>query len=182
MRNGAARRGGCLKLSLTGRALRGAYVIHNRVLLSVVHFGRQLRPSMALEAGVATHRAVYYGRRCFSIGRRGGFRGALRGKAVFPARVSLLTTGVTFPTRLSRLLGLPSFEGQSRGTPTMGGACERPLRRVPSSKLVLLSFSEKFLADTKRTRTEQGERHYGTLLRNGAAMRKNHLWMIRVNC
>ncbi|CAL1685892.1 unnamed protein product [Lasius platythorax] len=85
---------------------RSLRVIHNRVLLSVVHFGRRLRPSMALEAGVATTLSALFYRR---QGRVWNY------KTVFPARVSLLTPGVAFPTRLRRLLGLPSTEGQSRG-------------------------------------------------------------------
>lgn len=83
---------------------------------------------------------LVYGRRCRLLFYRaqGRVSGCVTRQGRFPcSSLASLAPGVTFPTGLSRLLGLPAFVSGTieRGTPTMGGACERPLRRVPSSKL-----------------------------------------------
>lgn len=145
-------------------------VIHNRVLLLVVHFGWQLG------AGSWRRRC----RRCrrFSIGGRGGFRIMLRGKTIFPARVSLLKLGVAFPTGLRWLLGLPSTEGQSRGTRRWAGLAKGHCVTFHPVNSLFWAFRKNFQWGIQKQR----ELERKAPLWCEVSWRERNLQMIRINC
>lgn len=155
--------------SSSPRRASRAFVVHNRDPLSAVHFGRQLCPSMALKLASPCHSALSTSSSALFYRPQGRFGVCEEGRFPFSSHTR---ASFSYPW-LSRLLGLPLAEGQSRGSRRWAGLAEGHCVMFYPVKLGLLSFLEKFPAGESR-RTD-------VVLLHGALRRERSCRAIRTN-